>query len=59
MLSYLLAFITFVCSHTQCDPTQIGYSQAALSYYIQQYANATVNESNKLLQQDKNEQPPQ
>lgn len=56
MLSYLLAFITFVCSHTQCDPSQPRYSIHNLSYWIQQYADKTQDQARELL---RNEQPQQ
>lgn len=59
MMSYLLAFITFVCSHAQCDPSAIGYNRNALTYWIQQYASQTVNESNRLLKENQQNQESQ
>jgi hypothetical protein len=56
MLSYLLAFITFVCSHTECNPSIPGFSQNNLIYWVQQYADSTQDQARKLLQDNA---PPQ
>lgn len=56
MISYLLAFITFVCSHAQCDPSAIGYNRNNLTYWIQQYASATQDQSRKLLKENQQSQ---